>query len=361
MKRLNWYISKKFLINVLLTYLMCVVLIFLIDFVEMLRISSKRSDAPFFLAAQMTFLRMPGFTEMIFPFAILIGGIGTFLLLSRSSELTIYRANGMSVWGFMTPVLILAALLGVASFTLYNPMAAKAKAKADKIFAKTFGRSKSMFKSTGNGAWLRQKSVDGSSILHAKASSSQGLLLNGITVYLFDKNQNFIERVEAREAILAKGNWILSDVRVSVVGFGSQHYNKYSIGTYLTPEQVQNSLGSLESVSFWELPNQIRIAKNTGLPSLRYEIQHYGMLSRPLVFMVMILLAATTSLGVFRFGGVQKMVLVGLGTGFVFFLFSEVTKNFAGAGSVSPVLGVWMPALITGIIATTVLLHQEDG
>ncbi len=344
-----------------MTYLMCVVLIFLIDFVEMLRISGKTNEPVFLLAATMTFLRMPGFTEMIFPFAILIGGIGTFLLLSRSSELTIYRANGMSVWQFIIPVLFLAALLGAASFTLYNPMAAKAKAKSDEIFAKTFKRSKSMFKSTGNGVWLRQKSVDGSSVLHAKASSRQGLLLNGVTGYLFDKNHNLLEHIEAREAILDNRSWVLSDVKVSAVGFGSQHYDKYLVGTYLTPEQIQNSLGSLESVSFWELPNQIQIAESAGLPSLHYKIQHLGMLSRPLVFLVMVLLAATTSLGVFRFGGVQKMILLGLGAGFVFFLFAEVTKNFAMAGLISPVMGAWIPAIVTGIIAITVLLHQEDG
>ncbi len=361
MKELNKYISKKFLTNVLLTYVMCVVLIFLIDFVEMLRMSAKSAETPFFLAAKLTFLRMPGFTEMIFPFAILIGGIGTFLLLSRSSELTIFRANGMSVWQFITPVLILASLIGVASFALYNPMAAKAKAQSEKIFAQSFGRSKSMFKSTGNGIWLRQKSADGASILHAKASSNGGLLLNGVTAYLFDKNHNFIERIEARDAMLSRRSWVLRDVKVSAVGFGAQHYNKYLIGTYLTPEQVKNSLGSLESVSFWDYPNQIQIAKDTGLPSLRYEIQYAAMLSRPLVFSIMVLLAATTALGVFRFGGVQKMLLTGLGAGFIFFLFAEITKNLAGAGVVSPNMAAWMPAVITGIVAITVLLHQEDG
>ena len=76
---------------------------------------------------------------------------------------------------------------------------------------------------------------------------------------------------------------------------------------------------------------------------------------------LMVLLAATCSLQSFRFGKVQRMALVGLGSGFVFFLFREVSHNMGKSGFAAPEVAAWAPAAIGALLATSILLHREDG
>ena len=109
------YFSLRFLIAMLAMFAICCVLIFFVDFIEMLRRAGMYdSDVSGFLLAWMTLLRLPSFSELTLPFAVLIGTVGIFLMLSRSSELIVVRAAGVSVWQFMLPAMIVAFLLGIA-------------------------------------------------------------------------------------------------------------------------------------------------------------------------------------------------------------------------------------------------------
>ena len=85
---------------------------------------------------------------------------------------------------------------------------------------------------------------------------------------------------------------------------------------------------SLSSVSFWEFPGLIEVAEKAKLSTDRLRIQYEGLLSRPLLCIAMVLLAATVSLGSFRSGGIQTMVIAGLMGGFGFFFLAGQFRGF---------------------------------
>jgi len=49
----------------------------------------------------MTIMRLPSSAQKIYPFAILVGGMITLTRLTRSHELIVARAAGVSVWQFL--------------------------------------------------------------------------------------------------------------------------------------------------------------------------------------------------------------------------------------------------------------------
>jgi lipopolysaccharide export system permease protein len=75
----------------------------------------------------------------------------------------------------------------------------------------------------------------------------------------------------------------------------------------------------------------------------------------------MVLLAATVSLKSFRSGRIQTMVGTGMIGGFGFFLSSEISRQIGVAGLAPAWAAVWLPVILLLLVATTVLLHQEDG
>ena len=356
------YFSARFLIAMVAMFLICCVLIFFVDFIEMLRRAGKYSgDVPSFVLAWMTLLRLPSFSELVLPFAVLIGTIGIFLMLNRSSELVVLRAAGLSVWQFALPAMIIAFLLGVAFVLFYNPIAAVARAEAERIYASAFGRGESLLKTKNAGAWLREDGADGPTVVHALEALNQGLELKGVTVFQYDRDHGLTERIEASRAVLKDGRWGLEDAWVSAVGREPALYKRYLLSTYLTPTQVRDSLGTVFSISFWDLPNFIQIAEKAGLPATQYRVQYQLLLSRPFLLVTMVLIAATCSLRAFRFGNVQINAVFGLAAGFAFFVFAEISRNFAMAGLTTAVAAAWVPVIVAASLALTVLLYREDG
>lgn len=360
-RTLRRYIRAKFLTAILGTFVLCSVLIFMIDFVEMLRQQGKYGAVAAWKLVWMTLLRLPAYTEFLLGFAVLVGSIGAMLMLARKSELTVMRAGGMSAWQFMWPGIVVAGVLGLAGVALYNPMAAAARAEGERMFAQSFGRDANLLRSDNGGSWLRQDGADGQSVITAVAASNRGLTLTGVTVFVFDDAGRFTERIDAGQAELRDGFWRIQDAWVSRVGREAEKFDSYLLSTYLTPERVTDALGTVISVSFWDLPGLIEVADKAKLSSTSLRIQYEMLLARPLLCVAMVFLAATVSLRSFRSGGIQTMVISGMVGGFGFFLAAEVSRQIGVAGFVPPWAAVWLPIVLLILLSTTVLLHQEDG
>jgi lipopolysaccharide export system permease protein len=355
------YMINRFIVTILGVFCLTLLLIFFVDFIEILRGASRRDDVGAGTLALITLLRIPVFAELALPFAILIGTIGAFLSLSRTSELTIIRAAGLSVWQFVQPGLAVALVFGVIGVTIYNPVASAMKAKSESIQAELFSTQKAFGTFRGTGSWLKQDGVDGPTILHAKTAADRGLTLGGVTVLQFDLNNRFYEQIQANKAELRQGYWRLEKAVQQSSGEAAHQYDEYFISTYLSPAQIMDSLGSIETLSFWQLPAFIDFAKRAGIPTDRYELQYQLFLVRPVLLAAMVLIAATCSLKAFRFGKIQTMVLTGLTGGFGFFIFSELSRKVGASGLVPVAVAAWGPALIALLLSATVLLHQEDG
>lgn len=355
------YVGRRFLLTISATLLLCAVLIFMIDIVELLRQAGKYGRVPTMSIAWMALLRLPAYTEILLPFCALAGSIGALLLLGRKSELIVMRAAGMSVWQFLAPGLVVAFVIGVLAAVAYSPLAAHARAESERLFASTFGREATVLKSDGSGAWLRQDGADGPSVLNAGAAAGDGRTLFNLTLIQFDRDNHFVERLDAERAVLLDGYWHIEKANVSKVGREPEFFQTYAVSTFLAPERVADALGAAMTLSFWELPTLIEIAEKAGLSASRFRVQYETLLSRPLLLMVTVLLAATVSLRSFRGGGIQTMVIVGTLGGFSFFLLSEVSRQVGIAGIAPPMAAVWVPVLVACLGSLTVLLHQEDG
>ena len=355
------YIATRVLLMIGAVFVLCMVLIFMIDLVELLRIAGKSGKVPMLTVVGIVLMRLLSFSELTMPFSILAGTIGAFLMLNRNAEIVVTRAAGMSVWQFVMPGLIAAVGLGIVSDTLYNPLAAAARAASERLYGETFGEQSSLLDTRNAGQWLRQDGIDGSSVLNAHSSADQGRSLAGVEVIQFDSRGAFVEHIAAESAKLREGYWQLAKAVVTRPRAAPERYAAYQVSTYLTPTQVSESLGSEFSVSFWQLPDLISLAEKAGLSARTFRVQYASLLSRPFLFAVMVLLAGTVALRTFRFGKIQTKVVVGLLFGFGFFIVAEVVRQMGAAGLVSSTAAAFGPVAVAGLLSVTVLLHQEDG
>jgi len=354
------YFALRFVSATLSVFAGIFLLVVLVDYVEMTRTASRVVNASTLVVAQISFFRVPQVTERIIPFAALIGAMTCYLSLSRRLELVVARAAGISAWQFVAPAVIAALLIGAVATAVYNPISSNLREYSKQLEGELFGQDTRPDRS-GAGFWIQQREGDRPSVINAAASRNQGAILDGVTVLTFDASGKFRERVEAKSAVLESEHWRLTDVSIYAPDTPPRRQETYLLPTSLTPEQVRESFSTPETVSFWSLPEYIALSEKAGLAAAGYRLQYQLLLARPFLLAAMVILAASVSLRFFRFGGVTRMILSGVISGFLLYVLSKVTEDMSKAELMPAVAAAWLPVLLGGLSGFVVLLYVEDG
>jgi len=358
---LGRYFAGRFVVSALGVFASIFVLLVLVDYIEMVRRTSGLASASAIVVAQTSLFRVPQLLEKMMPFCVLIGTMTCYLALSRRLELVVARAAGVSAWQFIAPALASALMLGLLATIGYNPMSANLREHSKRMEAELFGGAPGGGVQDAAGFWINQVNAEGQVIINAARSEQQGVRLTGLTLFRFDTNYQFKERIEAREATLEEGRWVFKSVRRYSLDAPPIEQERFELQTSLTPAQVRNSFSTPETVSFWQLPSYIRSSESSGFATAGYRLQYHKLIAQPFLLAAMVMLAASVSLRFFRFGGVQKMILSGVGAGFLLYVLSKVTEDLSKAELMHPIAAAWLPVFMGGLTGFLVLLYQEDG
>ena len=277
----------------------------------------------------LTLYRVPSICEDILPFTTLFGSIAAFVLANRRLEVVIARAAGISAWQFLLPACIVGLLVGIVATTVYNPISTELRAVSDQIRASLTEKRSSR---PSGPVWIRQAAEGRESIIGALKTSDDGMTLTDVTAFVFDENGAIPRAGDAERPTTrpASGKSTMRSSRGSRSSRGRR--NSYRLPTTLSPGQVRETFDSLDATSFWELPALIDTARRAGLPSSRYELRYNTLLSRPIVLLAMVLIAAIVSLRFSRSREVGNMILAGVGVGFMLYVVSKIAWDLGSGG-----------------------------
>jgi lipopolysaccharide export system permease protein len=360
------YISRQFSAAVGVMVLALTGLVSLFDFIELLRRSVGKAEASFGLVAQIAALRMPYIAIEILPFAVLIGGIVCFWRLTRSSELIVARAAGVSAWQFLAAPVGCAFLMGCIATVAVSPLSSAMFARAEALEHAHLSTGGPLNLANGQ-LWLRQSDQalvpKGVAILHAGnvVLRNKTLRATGVTVFRLDAADRLLTRLEATSAVLAGGDWTLQNALSLHPDAAPQIAGTVHLPTDLTVARVQESFASPDTLSVWELPGFIDLLKRSGFSTIRHRLHFQALLALPLLAATMALVAAGFSMRPTRRGGVARMIGGGVAAGFCLFLISKLAEEFGQSGAVPVVLAAWAPAAAGSMLALALLLHMEDG
>lgn len=339
-------------------------IIFLFELAELFRRTADNQEATFGLIMRMGLYKLPNTVDKVLPFVVLFSGMFTFWRMTRSQELIVARAAGVSVWQFLMPAVCVTLAFSLINITLFNPIGATMNARFKELETRYLQRAVSM-ELTGAGLWLRQsEQVNGKErryLLHADHIDLVPLTLEPLIAFIYDKDDHYLGRIDAPKAVLRDSYWEIHDAWFNWEGKLPTHEDSVRLPTALTFEKIQESMAPPNTISLWELPSFIDALRSIGLPSTRHELQFHSLLSQPLLLCAMILFAAAFSLRLSRRGGVMKAVLAGLVTGSAIFTLSNITQALGANQTLPVLLGAWaipLAALATGNAA---LLYLEDG
>ncbi len=360
---LSFYIGRHFLTHFAILMLVFLGLIYLIDSIELLRRASSKENVSALIVLQMALLKLPHLGQETFPFAVLFAGMSAFSRLTKSHELVVTRAAGVSAWRFMAPAILVAFLLGVFQVMVINPLGSASLSAFESLETKYLSGKSSLLTLSANGLWLRQSNLDGQSVLHSRHVLQQGehVDLNDVSIFVYKDADNFSHRIEANRASLEDGFWHLYDVQVHVSEQPTEFDDELWFETDLTLNKIQDSFSPPETMSFWSLPGFIKTMEKAGFSAKRHKLHFNSLLATPFLLAAMVLLAATFTLRHTRKGGTTFVVAAGMMTGFVLYFFSDIAIALALSGNIPVLLAAWAPACICLLLGSAMILHLEDG
>lgn len=362
-RTLSLYFAKHFAKMVGAIFALSFLLITVVTYFEFFNRAFKGEAVVGFTLALVSLFRVPSITEESLPFAVLYGSIAAFVIANRRLEVVVARAAGVSAWQFLLPACVVGLLFGVVSTTVYNPMAASLLSLSNKLGTQVFiNTEKPAPRSDGEGpVWARQSAGGIESIIGSVQSTDEGLTLIGVTAYVFDQNGRFMERIDAPRAYFSPGEWRLEDATITATSSDPKKAEIYRLPTNLSPSEVKQTFLQLDSVSFWTLRDLAASARRAGVRADRYELQYNVLLSRPILLLAMVLIAANVSLRFSRSRDLGRMIISGVAVGFMLYVVTKIAWDLGSGGIVPPPLAAWLPAIVATLVGVTVLLHLEDG
>ncbi|MDO5621445.1 MAG: LPS export ABC transporter permease LptG [Paracoccus sp. (in: a-proteobacteria)] len=371
------YIARRFLRMFLIVSGAFIAILFLLDLVEQIRRFSGQGIG-LAEAAGLSALNIAGAFYAIMPLVTVLAAIALFIGLARSSELVAIRASGRSALRFLVAPTVTAFLIGLAAVAVLNPFVAASSKRYDEAITRVRAEGAQTI-SVGQGAvWLRQslppetsddgrdQTSGGQVVIRADRASPDATTLYDATFIVFSAEQGPLRRLEARQAVLQRGSWVLTDVKQWLLAAENPEveaalHTEITLPSDLTADRIRDSFGQPDAVPIWQLPSFIRGLEQAGFSAQRHQVWFQMELARPFLMAAMVLVAAVFTLRHLRGRNVGIPVLLAFGCGIAVFFLRNMAQVLGDNGQVTAIMAAWTPPLVAALAALAAILQQEDG
>ena len=349
MKKIDFYIIKKFLGTFFFTLLLVVCIVVVFD------ISEKISDfiekeAPLKAIIFDYYLNfVPFFANMFSPLFIFIAVIFFTSKMASDSEVVAILAGGVSFNRFLRPYIISALILSVISLYLNNFLIPDANKKR-LAFEELYYRN--TFRNVSNN-------------IHLQLDNKTYVYMSNFVVDLNLANNFSIETIEdgrlTYKLISDNARWDSTSQKWIITNFIEReingleetirHGNKKDTVLDLHPSEFKHRNSFITTMDYFELNDYIEEAKFKGSQNVvRYEVEKHNRAAYPFATIVLTLIGVAVSSRKVR-GGIGLHIGLGLLISFSFILFMQISSTFAINSGWNPIIAVWMPNVLYGLFA----------
>ena len=362
---LSRYITRQLLANFFIVFFAILGIIMMFDSIEALRRVSGRDDLTLGFTAQYALTRITKTVETVIPFVLMVASMITFWRLSKNNEFVIIRSAGVSVFGFLKPLMVATFLLGVADIALFNPIAAKMYEWHEVLSYRMQTKNPKAVLFSSKGLWIREAVEDDKILLIQSRSLRQDddgtVWMRDVSITELNKNSQIIKSYEAYFATLDGDTFHLKDVKVIVGGEPVRTISDYAYKTSINLQRIKENFIEPEAISFWRLPDTIQFYEKSGFSARQHWMRFLNLLISPLLLVGMLMLAAVFMLqNTLRGSAIMWRVVLSVAAGFTFYFASQVVFAFGMNGYIPVWLAATAPTLIIILVSTSLLIQSDE-
>jgi len=320
----------------------------------------KDIDIGIHMPSLLSALFAPSLLHNMFPFIVLLSGIWFFLKIKKNDEVTAMKISGMANFSVILIPCLVSTLLGVLFITSASPLTSVLVKKYEMIKG-SYERDKNYLAAiTENGIWIKEKNSNKNNIIRSSNLEKESLI--NVSIYKFDQDNNFVERIEAKSANIKSLKWILKDVKITdengmILPLNTEkiYYNSiYDI------EKIKSLYSNLDTISFWDIKNEIKILEERGYSTRQMETKLHRSLSFPFFLLAMVLLSGVFTLGAgFRENNTFYIFITIIICVLVYF-FNDFSAALGKTEKLSVEIAVWMPIVIIFIFSAVGVIYANQ-
>ena len=294
----------------------------------------------------------PQYVSYVLPIAALVSTLVTIGLLTRTSELTVMKACGISLYRMAVPILGFSLLWSVVLFALGEGILAQANRRAEALNREIRSGQTQPF-GTADRKWMVNEDGDIYHYLHFDADRQE---VGGLSVYEFTgRPWSLARRTYAAHAAFEDG-WTGHDVWSR--GFTTtaedvpayEHDAQRALPAVAPPEVFSSALPEAELMSYRELERHILELRALGFDVVNLVVELHRKVSFPLVTFILTLIAVPFAVTIGPRGALYG-VGAGIVLGFSYWIVLSVFGALGSAGMLLPAAAAWAPNLIFGASA----------
>ncbi|MBW7888107.1 MAG: LPS export ABC transporter permease LptG [Bacteroidetes bacterium] len=347
MKILDRYILRQFILSAFFGLLAFTLIFVIIDLMENLDdFLDHNVEAGIILQYYISFI--PEIIKLMTPVAILLSSLFTTGKYSSSNELTAMKAGGMSIYRYMTPIVLFS--LGVSLFSVYFsgwvvPYADKHKFDIERKYLQknleTLART-NIYLQDGKRRIIYISFFDGYSNSGSRVSIqdfSDDRLLS--ISQRFDGSQIFWDS--------ASHSWTMKNVTKRIITPHGNILTKYASLKFdtlsITPKEIIKKIDKPQEMDYTELGRFIQRQQQSGNDVARWQVDYHSRISFPFASVIVVLFGVPFAFGKRR-GGVALQFGISVAICFIYMAFMKISEVFGYNGDIHPMLTAWLANII---------------
>ena len=356
---INKYIARelsKVIINVSLIFFCLGIIMNIFEEINFF----KDFDVGLYIPITLSLLYVPSLLYNMFPFIILLSGIWFFLKIRKTDETTAINVSGMSNFSIILIPSILVILLGIFFITSINPITSVLVTKYETIKG-NYERDKEYLAAiTENGIFIKEKNLDKNNIIKSSYLENENLI--NVTIYEFDKNNDFVRRIEAESANISSLKWSLKNVRIVDVDGKviSKNIKGFSYISMYDVKKIKSLYSNLDTISFWNIKNEINLLKERGYSTKEMDAKLQRSYAFPFFLLSMILLSSVFTLGIKFKENNWTYVFIAIIASVLIYFFNDFSAVLGKTEKLPIEVAVWMPIAIIFIFSSVGIIHANQ-
>ena len=348
------YVGRKYLRTVILAFVGLMALYYIGEFIELSEKLSK-GQATMPMIARYFYYATPKFIYFIVPLATLVAVLTTLGGLSRTNELTVLRACGISLYRTAVPLLALALISSGLMFALEDRVMAHSERQAEVLRNTIRDRPQRTF-NVANRSWMIGRSGE---LYHYAVFDVRAKTLHQLSIFKTARNPyRLMSHTFATQAVFSDGAWQATDGWVQTFD-DKGNVRRTAFKSETLPLEEPGFFGTeqfeAEFMSYGELQTYIEELDQSGISFAAHKVELQRKIAFPFVTLVMTLIAIPFGVTLGRRGA-----LYGIGLAIVlavaYLLVSTLFIAFGVAGWLPPVLAAWATNIVFAAAALTALL-----
>ena len=346
--------SKVFL-NTLLIFFSLGILLNLFEEIEFF----KKLNASLYLPLILSLANVPSIIIELLPFVTFLSATFFFIKIRSTKELLLTKSFGFSNFKITIYLSFFMLIVGFFIVFLITPITSPLVKYYENEKAKYARDTDHLIAINKNGLWLKENTSTGKNLIYAKKIQNDNI--EDLSIYVFDKDNKMIKRIDAMSAIISNNPWQIKNANVNdILTATKQVYPSYAFSSENTISRISNLYKNLNTISLLNLIKNYSKLNKQGYNKILLNEKINKFLSIPFFLFLMVVLSSIFTIGSNKILPNFYYIILSILVCVVIYYLKDLSIVLGQTEKINLILSIWAPLIIISLFCSIGVIQINE-